>query len=172
MKTYKTSQKLSSNPNYEKYQQSDIFIQKGLNKPEIKYTHKRFIPKKTFDSSYNFLEWKDMSPHTDETIKIKLNPNNISQILNSNTEKYLNYDLNKIGSKKKHKTFYEKMYEDEPQKNINKSLSMNKNLNKRYQKETMFLGDYNGEEYKIKKNKTKKYELPLNYLKQESPLKI
>ena len=172
MKTYKTSQKLSSNPNYEKYQQSDIFIQKGLNKPEIKYTHKRFIPKKTFDSSYNFLEWKDMSPHTDETIKIKLNPNNISQILNSNTEKYLNYDLNKIGSKKKHKTFYEKMYEDEPQKNINKSSSMNKNLNKRYQKETMFLGDYNGEEYKIKKNKTKKYELPLNYLKQENPLKI
>ena len=104
MKTYKTSQKLSSNPNYEKYQQSDIFIQKGLNKPEIKYTHKRFIPKKTFDSSYNFLEWKDMSPHTDETIKIKLNPNNISQILNSNTENNLNYDYKKIKFKKKKKT--------------------------------------------------------------------
>ena len=172
MKTYITSQKLSSNPNYEKYQQSDIFIQKGLNKPEIKYTHKKFIPKKTFDSSYNFLEWKDMSPHIDESIKIKLNPNNISQILNSNTEKYLNSDLTKIGSKKKHKTFYEKMHENEPEKNMNKSSSMNKNINKRYQKETMFLGDYNGEEYKIKKDKSKKYEIPSNYLKQENPLKI
>ena len=174
MKTYKATQKLSPNPIYEKFQQSDIFIQKGLNKPEIKYTHKKLIPKGTFDSTYNFLEWKDMSPHIDQTIKIKLNPNNISQILHSNTEKYLNKDLNKIGSRKRHKNFQEKMFENEPEKNIdiNKSASMNKNINKRYQKETMFLGDYIGDEYKIKKNKSKEYDIPLNYLKQENPLKI
>ena len=172
MKTYKTTQKFSRNKNYEKYQQSDIFIQKGLNKPEIKYTHKKMIPKSTFEASYNFLEWKDMSPHLDQNIKIKLNPNNISQILHSNTEKYLNYDLNKVGSKKRRKNFYEKMYENEPEKNINKSSSMNKNINKRYQNETMSLGSYAGDEYKIKKNKSVAFEPPADYFKRENPLKI
>ena len=106
----KTNQFLSKNANYIKYQQSDIFSQKGLNKPEIKYTHKKIIPKNTLDSTYNFLEWKDMSPHLDQKIKIKLNPNNCSQILHSNTEKYLNQDLNKIQQEKKHKTSLEKIY--------------------------------------------------------------
>ena len=41
MKSYKTNPKLSKNINYIKNQQSDIFSQKGLNKPEIKYTHKK-----------------------------------------------------------------------------------------------------------------------------------
>ena len=158
------------NPNYIKYQQSDIFIQKGLSKPEIKYTHKRNIPKNTFDSSYNFLYWKDISPHFDENIKIKVNQNNVSQILHSNAEKYLKKDLNLIGSKLKHKAFYEKMYENEPEKNIDKSKTLNKTLNKRYQKETMFLGNYAGDEYKIKKNKTVIYKPTNDYLKQETPL--
>ena len=158
------------NPNYIKYQQSDIFIQKGLSKPEIKYTHKRIIPKNTFDSSYNFLYWKDMSPHFDENIKIKVNQNNVSQILHSNAEKYINKDLNLIGSKLKHKAFYDKMYENEPDKNIDKSTTLNKTLNKRYQKETMFLGNYAGDEYKIKKNKTVIYKPTNDYLKQETPL--
>ena len=164
MKSYKTNPKLSKNINYIKNQQSDIFSQKGLNKPEIKYTHKKVIPKKIFETSYNFLEWKDMSPHYDQSIKVKLNPNNISQILSSNSKQYLNSDLNKINPKKfLKKNFYEKMFEIEPEKVLNKSNSLNKNLNKRYQKETLFIGDYAGNEYKIKRNNSVINKLPINY---------
>ena len=171
MKSYKTNPKLSKNINYIKNQQSDIFSQKGLNKPEIKYTHKKLIPKKTFETSYNFLEWKDMSPHYDQSIKVKLNPNNISQILSSDSKQYLNSDLNKINTKKiLKKNFYEKMFEIEPETVMNKSNSLNKNLNKRYQKETLFIGDYAGDEYKIKRNNSLINKYPINY-EQQNPLK-
>lgn len=164
MKSYKTTNNLSKNINYIKYQQSDIFSQKGLNKPEIKYTHKKLIPKKTFESSYNFLEWRDMSPHYDQSIKVKLNPNNISQILSSKTNQYLNYDLNKINKKKIYrKNFIQRLFEIEPEKVMNKSNSLNKNLNKRYQKETLFIGDYDGDEYKIKRTKSVIKEPPINF---------
>ena len=164
MKSYKTTNNLSKNINYIKYQQSDIFSQKGLNKPEIKYTHKKLIPKKTFESSYNFLEWRDMSPHYDQSIKVKLNPNNISQILSSKTNQYLNYDLNKINPKKIYrKNFIQRLFEIEPEKVMNQSNSLNKNLNKRYQKETLFIGDYDGDEYKIKRTKSVIKEPPINF---------
>ena len=164
MKSYKTTNNLSKNINYIKYQQSDIFSQKGLNKPEIKYTHKKLIPKKTFESSYNFLEWRDMSPHFDQSIKVKLNPNNISQILSSKTNQYLNYDLNKINLKKiSRKNFIQRLFETEPEKVMNQSNSLNKNLNKRYQKETLFIGDYDGDEYKIKRTKSVIKEPPINF---------
>ena len=164
MKSYKTTNNLSKNINYIKYQQSDIFSQKGLNKPEIKYTHKKLIPKKTFESSYNFLDWRDMSPHFDQSIKVKLNPNNISQILSSKTNQYLNYDLNKINPKKiSRKNFIQRLFETEPEKVMNQSNSLNKNLNKRYQKETLFIGDYDGDEYKIKRTKSVIKEPPINF---------
>ena len=164
MKSYKTTNNLSKNINYIKYQQSDIFSQKGLNKPEIKYTHKKLIPKKTFESSYNFLDWRDMSPHYDQSIKVKLNPNNISQILSSKTNQYLNYDLNKINPKKiSRKNFIQRLFETEPEKVMNQSNSLNKNLNKRYQKETLFIGDYDGDEYKIKRTKSVIKEPPINF---------
>ena len=164
MKSYKTTNNLSKNINYIKYQQSDIFSQKGLNKPEIKYTHKKLIPKKTFESSYYFLEWRDMSPHFDQSIKVKLNPNNISQILSSKTNQYLNYDLNKINPKKiSRKNFIQRLFETEPEKVMNQSNSLNKNLNKRYQKETLFIGDYDGDEYKIKRTKSVIKEPPINF---------
>lgn len=164
MKSYKTTNNLSKNINYIKYQQSDIFSQKGLNKPEIKYTHKKLIPKKTFELSYNFLEWRDMSPHYDQSIKVKLNPNNISQILSSKTNQYLNYDLNKINPKKiSRKNFIQRLFETEPEKVMNQSNSLNKNLNKRYQKETLFIGDYDGDEYKIKRTKSVIKEPPINF---------
>ena len=167
MKTYKTTAKLEKNLNYMKNQQSDIFIQKGLNKPEIQYKHKKLIPKNTYKSSYNFLEWDNTSPHFNPSIKIKKNPNNLSQILNSKPEKYYKYDLNKIaGGPKKHQVFYEKMFENEPDKNMNK---FDKYLNARYQKETLNLGDYEGNEYIIKKNKSVIYD-PSPYLKDKSPL--
>ena len=167
MKTFKTTPKFSNNINYIKNQQSDIFCQKGLNKPEIKYTHKKLIPKSTFKSTYNFLEWNDESPHLNPSIKIKQNPNHLSQILNSNTNNYLKYDLNKIpGKSKKHKTFYEKMFENEPDNKSNKSEIY---LNARYQRETMNLGDYDGNEYKIKKNRSMLYD-PSPYFKYKNPL--
>ena len=168
MKPYKTNPKLISNKYNARYQESDIFIQKGLNKPEVQYTHKKLIPKNTFKSSYNFLEWNDTSPHFNPSIKIKHNPNNISQILNTNATNYLKYDLNKIpGKSKKHKSFYEKMHENEPDKNTNKSDLY---LNARYQRETMNLGDYEGNEYKIKKNKSMIYD-PSPYFDIKNPLK-
>ena len=168
MKTFKTTPKLTSTLNYIKNQQSDIFIQKGLNKPEIQYTHKRFIPQNTFKSSFNFLEWNETSPHMNPSIKMKQTPNNISQILNSNSENnFIKYDLNKIpGRSTKHKSFYEKMFENEPQIKYNKS---EKYLNARYQRETMNLGDYEGNEYKIKKNKSVIYD-PSPYFTIKTPL--
>ena len=167
MKTFKTNPKLIRNTNYIRNQQSDIFIQKGLNKPEIQYKHKKLIPRNTFKSQYNFLEWKDTSPHLDSSIKIKQTPNNISQILNSKSDKFVKYDLNKIpGRSKKHKSFYEKMFESEPD---TKFSDTEKYSNARYQRETMNLGDYEGNEYKIKKNKSDLFD-PSPYLVFKSPL--
>jgi hypothetical protein len=168
MRTYKTTPKLASKLNYMRSQQSDIFSQKGLNKPEIQYKHRKLIPRNTFKSSHNFLEWNDTSPHLNPSIKIKQNPNNLSQILNSNSENYfIKYDLNKIpGRTNKHKSFYEKMYENEPDSKINKA---NNYLNARYQKETMNLGEYEGNEYKIKKNKSVTYD-PSPFLNMKNPL--
>ena len=143
MRTFKTNPKLIRNVNYMNNQQSDIFIQKGLNKPEVQYKHKKFIPRNTFKSQYNFL-WNEISPHLDFSIKIKQTSNNISQILNSRSDKFVKYDLNKIpGRSKKHKSFYEKMHENEPDSNLNNT---EKYLNERYQKETVNVGDYEGNE--------------------------
>ena len=167
MKSYKTTPKLESNLNYVKNQQSDIFCQKGLNKPEIEYGHKKLIPKNTFKSSSNILEWNDNSPHLNPSIKIKQNPNNVSQILNSNMTNYMKYNLNFIPGFSKHKPFYEKMFENVPNDKTNKSGIY---LNERYQKETMNLGNYEGKEYKIKKNKSMAYD-PSPYLENKHPLK-
>ena len=166
MKSFKTTPKL--NTNYLKYKESDIFIQKGLNKPEIEYKHKKVIPKNTFKSSYNILEWNDSSPYINPLIKIRENQNNLSQILNSNTTNYMKYNLNKVaGAQKKHKSFYEKMFESDSRKSINKSEIYS---NARYQKETMNLGDYEGKEFKIKKNKSVIYD-PSPYIQEKNPLK-
>ena len=168
MISFKTSPKLASNINYMKNQQSDIFIQKGLNKPEIEYKHKKIIPSNTFNSSYNFLEWNNTTPYQNTSIKIKQNPNNISHIFNSEQTNYNKYNSNKVaGGPQKHKTFYEKMHQDEPNKNPNKSDLY---LKARYQKETMNLGDYEGNEYKIKKNKSLLYD-PSPYYENKNPLK-
>ena len=90
MKSFKTTPKLST-INYIRNQQSDIFSQKGLNKPEIQYTHKRMMPKNTYTTSYNFLEWKDSTPYQNPLIRIRVNPNSVSQILNSNMTDFAKY---------------------------------------------------------------------------------
>ena len=165
MKTYKTTPKLST-INYIKNQQSDIFSQKGLNKPEIQYTHKRMVPKNTYTTSYNFLEWKDTTPYQSPLIRIRVNPNTLSQILNSNMTNFAKYNTNIIPGSKKHKNFCEKMFENEPDKQRNRSDM----YNARYQNETLFLGDYEGNEYKIKKNKSMIYD-PSPYFEDKNPLK-
>ena len=165
MKSYKSTPKLST-INYIKNQQSDIFSQKGLNKPEIQYTHKRMMPKNTYTTSYNFLEWKETTPYQSPLIRIRLNPNTFSQILNSNMTNYAKYNTNIIPGSKKHKNFSEKMFENEPDNHKNKSDM----YNHRYQNETLFLGDYEGNEYKIKKNKSMIYD-PSPYFEDKTPLK-
>jgi hypothetical protein len=78
------------------------------------------------------------------------------------------YNLkNAAGGPKKHKVFYETMFEKEPNNNPNKSDLYS---NARYQKETMNLGNYEGKEYKIKKNKSQIYD-PSPYFKDKNPLK-
>lgn len=165
MKSYKSTPKLST-INYIKNQQSDIFSQKGLNKPEIQYTHKRMMPKNTYTTSYNFLEWKENTPYQSPLIRIRLNPNTFSQILNSNVTNFAKYNTNIIPGSKKHKNFSEKMFENEPDNHKNKSDM----YNHRYQNETLFLGDYEGNEYKIKKNKSMIYD-PSPYFEDKTPLK-
>ena len=59
------------------------------------------------------------------------------------------------------------MHENEPD---TKSTNTDKYLNARYQKETLNLGDYEGNEYKIKKNKSELFD-PSPYLEFKSPLK-
>lgn len=165
MKSFKSTPRFAT-INYIKNQQSDIFDQKGLNKPEVEYTHKKMMPKNTYTTSYNFLEWSEISPHQNPLIRIKESPNCLSQILNSNSSNFYRYNTNIMPGAKKRRTFYEKMFENEPDKEKNKTDLY---VNARYQKETICLGDYNGDEYKIKKNKSMLYD-PSPYYKRKNPL--
>jgi len=165
MKSFKSTPRFAT-INYIKNQQSDIFAQKGLNKPEVTYTHKKMMPKNTYTTSYNFLEWTETSPHQNPSIRIKESPNCLSQILNSNSSNFYRYNTNIIPGAKKRRTFYEKMFENEPDKQKNNTDLY---VNARYQKETMCLGDYKGDEYKIKKNKSMLYD-PSPYYKSKNPL--
>ena len=124
------------------------------------------MPKNTYTTSYNFLEWSEISPHQNPLIRIKESPNCLSQILNSNSSNFYRYNTNIMPGAKKRRTFYEKMFENEPDKEKNKTDLY---VNARYQKETMCLGDYNGDEYKIKKNKSMLYD-PSPYYQRKNPL--
>jgi hypothetical protein len=162
MKSFKSSPRLHSKLNYIKCQQSDIFRQKGLNKPEMEFKHgKRFIDTNIFKSTYDFLDWNEMSPHLNSSIIMKHNPNYLSQILDSNTSKYI-----KGNQISKYRPLLIKMFEQEPDMKRNKS---DRNLNIRYQRETLDLGNYEGNEYKIKKNKSVIYD-PSPYYKELDPL--
>ena len=165
MKSFKSTPRFAT-INYIKNQQSDIFDQKGLNKPEVKYTHKKMMPKNTYSTSYNFLEWTETSPHQNPLIRIKESPSLLSQILNSNSSNFYRYNTSNIPGAKKRRTFYEKMFENEPNTQKNNTDLY---INARYQKETLNLGDYEGNEYKIKKNKSELFD-PSPYLEFKSPL--
>ena len=166
MRVYKSTPKFST-LNYIKNQQSDIYNQKGLNKPEIEYKHKRLMPKSTYSTTYNFLEWNDTAPHQNASIKIRQSPNYMSHIFNSNISNFQIYKSNHMTGPNKHNTFYERLFQNDPDFNTNRSEIR---VNARYQRETLNLGNYPGYEYKIKKNKSVIYD-PKPYFADQNPLK-
>ena len=133
--------------NFDFNHQSDIFNQKSFNRPEITYSQKVHLPNTSNRTSFNLLAWDDSKISNKENMNILQNSRNRPQI---NT--------------KYHKTFQEKLYNLEPS---------NKISHNRGQKETLCMGDYDGEEYKIKKEKTIDYNPDLYYkIKKPNQMKI
>ena len=123
--------------------QSDIFNQKAPSKPEYNYSHKGFQPTNSNQTSYNFLSWDQ--PKSNVPVK--------------NSKIKRDHDQPKQTT---HKKFEEKLYSNEPKKNIE---------NNRGQKETLFLGNYEGEEYKVKRQKGNDYN-PNLYYKTKKPEQV
>ena len=123
--------------------QSDIFNQKAPVKTEYNYSHKGFQQNSSNKTSFNFLSWED-NKQTPPLSHIKRN------------------QIKEQPKSKMHQKFEEKLYSNEPKKNID---------NSRGQKETLFLGNYEGNEYKIKKDKNNDYN-PNLYYKTKKPDQI
>ena len=123
--------------------QSDIFNQKAPSKPEYNYSHKGFQPTNSNQTSYNFLSWDQ--PKSNVPVK--------------NSKIKRDHDQPKQTT---HNKFEEKLYSNEPKKNIE---------NNRGQKETLFLGNYEGEEYKVKRQKGNDYN-PNLYYKTKKPEQV
>ena len=124
--------------------QSDIFNQKAPVKEEYNYSHKAFHPNSSNKASFNFLAWENNKQN--------------SSIQNS-THIKRTQNIPKI---KMHQKFEEKLYNTEPNTNLDSN---------RGQKETIFLGNYEGDEYKIKKEKNNEYN-PSLYYKTKKPEQI
>ena len=118
--------------------QSDIFNQKAPVKEEYNYSHKAFQPNSSNKASFNFLSWEDNKQNSSNQ--------NLSHIKRTQNKE--------IQKPKIHQKFEEKLYNTEP-----KIISNNN----RGQKETIFFGNYEGEEYKIKKEKNNEYNPSLHY---------
>jgi len=127
--------------------QSDIFNQKAPVKAEYNYSHKGFQPNSSNKSSFNFLSWEDNKS------------NNAKSSLNQNLNHIKRNPNNEPPKSKVHQNFEEKLYNNEPRQNIE---------NNRGQKETLFLGNYEGDEYKIKREKNNEYN-PNLYYKTKKP---
>ena len=123
--------------------QSDIFNQKAPVKTEYNYSHKGFQQNSSNKTSFNFLSWED-NKQTPPSNQIKRN------------------HIKEQPKTIMHQKFEEKLYSNEPRKNID---------NSRGQKETLFLGNYEGNEYKIKKDKNNDYN-PNLYYKTKKPDQI
>ena len=136
--------------NYNFNYQSDIFNQKAPVKEEYNYSHKGFQPNQSNKSSFNFLSWEDNKTSINQPSSKPIQ-NHIKR--NQNIEKQ---------SQKLHQNFEQKLYGNEPKPNIE---------NNRGQKETLFLGNYDGEEYKIKREKNIDYN-PNLYYKTKKPNKV
>ena len=142
---------MSAKINWDCYQnyQSDIFNQKAPVKEEYNYSHKGFQPNSSNKSSFNFLSWEDNKSNNKSSLNQKSN--------------HIKRNQNKEPPKPKmHKNFEEKLFGNEPKQNFE---------NNRGQKETLFFGNYEGDEYKIKKEKGNEYN-PNLYYKTKKPDQI
>ena len=118
------------NKNFAFNYQSDIFNQKAPVKAEYNYSHKGFQQNNSSNkTSFNFLSWENNNQ--------KNSPSQNSSHIRRNQPK-------EPPKPKIHQKFEEKLYTTEPKQSTD---------NTRGQKETLFLGNYEGEEYKIKKEK-------------------
>ena len=127
------SEKDAYHNNYTLSPQSDIFNQKELNGREIPYSQKANISNNSNKITSNFITWDD----SNDRANLKI-PNN------SSIKKFIN---SRQVTKLKHKKLEEKLY-------IVDDVPNNTNYNKK-NKETLFMGNYDGDEYKIKKEKYK-----------------
>ena len=135
--------------NYTLNHQSDIFNQKDLSRREVPYSQKAHNPNISNRASCNFMNWDDSNNSANLTI-----PNNSSR------KKFI---ISRQPMKLKHKKFEEKLYSVD-------DLPNNTNANQK-NKETLFMGNYEGDEYKIKKEKNKEYN-PNLYFKTKKPSQI
>ena len=129
--------------------QSDIFNQKDLTSKEFQYSQKAHNPNVSNKTSCNFMTWEDSKNFN----------NTISSLPNYSRKKRI-FCSRQIA---KPKNFEEKLYrvDDLPKKTFN-YLG---------QRETLFMGDYEGNEYKIKKAKTNEYN-PNLYFKMKKPNQV
>ena len=135
--------------NYVLNHQSDIFNQKDLSRREVPYSQKAHISNISNQTTSNFITWDDSNDRANLTI-----PNNTSR------KKFI---ISRPTMKLKHKKLEEKLYSVDDVPN-------NTNGNQK-NKETLFMGNYDGDEYKIKKEKNKEYN-PNIYFKTKKPAQI
>ena len=134
--------------NYLFNHQSDIFNLKSMTRPEPFYSQKAHRANSTNRTSFNFLDWDDLN-FVNPPIK---------------TNKKLNHTRNKPLCQMKHKNFQEKLFSVDDQIKVKAD---------RNQINTFSMGDYEGKEYKIKKQKTSDYNPDLYYkTKRPSQLKM
>ena len=135
---------------FQRNQQSDIFNQKDLNNlPEMTYSQKAHNPEIFNKTSCDFLAWKKVSKKDEELFEIRSHS--------------MKKRIPKSRQVQKPKNFEEKLYSVD---DIPKKTDVNLG-----QKETLLLGDYEGKEYKIKKEKTSEYN-PNLYYKKKKPAQI
>ena len=135
--------------NYILNHQSDIFNQKDLSRRELPYSQKAHISSISNQARSNFITWDDSNDGANLTI-----PNNTSR---------KRFIISRQPMKLKHKKLEEKLYSVDDVPN-------NTNGNQK-NKETLFMGNYEGDEYKIKKEKNKDYN-PNIYFKTKKPAQI
>ena len=134
--------------NYLFNHQSDIFNLKSIARPEPFYSQKAHRSNSSNKTSFNFLDWDES-----KGVIIPFIPN-----------KKLNYAKYKPQCQVKPKNFQEKLFSVDDKRKVKAD---------RNQINTFSMGDYQGEEYKIKKQKTSSYNPDLYYkAKRPSQLKM
>ena len=133
--------------NYLFNHQSDIFNLKEITRPEPFYSQKAHRSNSSNRTSFNFLDW-------DESFKVVNTP--------FITRKKMNYEKYKPQCQVKPKNFQEKLFSVDDKR---------KPKADRNQINTFSMGDYQGNEYKIKKQKTSSYN-PFLYYKVKRPYQL